>query len=217
MFDRKAILYGLALALAIALFFWVVVPALATEECVEVPAPSPITFSKKILGINVTHKWFEVSEGTWKLYKDIDPRGGHEYWVYAGQTVTEVDCPEPEEPTPTPTDSPKGDDKGDYHGSDPLTLKVCEDTKPGNVASVNAVRVDNDSVRVEWSLPINADKVHIVYREIDRPYEHALLGTLNDGNEEIHLLKDNVQYFFSVVGVNGCAVGMWSKEVTATP
>lgn len=42
-------------------------------------------FSQRILGIDISFRWQIVKNEngviTWKLYKDIDPRGGHEIWT----------------------------------------------------------------------------------------------------------------------------------------
>lgn len=81
-------------------------------RCIDVLAPSPEVFERTVSrsGVKVTYRWFETSEGEWQLMMDMDPRGGHEYWVTEypriwfymrpvrlPQTVTEMTCPTPVE------------------------------------------------------------------------------------------------------------------------
>lgn len=96
---------------------------------------------------------------------------------------------------------------------------VCVNHGVGEVANINVVQgVPDDTVLVQWSLPTGADKVHIIYGETSLGgWQHALLNTANDGNEEIHLLKKGVRYTFAVAGVSGCQVGKWSRSFTSLP
>lgn len=118
-------------------------------QCVEVSAPSPVRFEERIGWISqlmATFEWQESPAGTWTLYMDIDPRGGHEIWVSSypakwgfrkpvslPQTVIEVTCPpeEPElpvgpEPTPTPTPTPTPNpEDGKRTGLGIDKLEVC--------------------------------------------------------------------------------------------
>lgn len=133
-------------------------------------------------------------------------------------------CPEegyqPYGPCEEPKEEPKGGPSDErFAGSSTEAPGVCSDTKPGDVANINVVTgTPNDSkLEVQWSLPLGADKVHILYGEYGKPYEHALLNTPNDGNEVIDHLKNGVNYNFKVAGVNGCAVGNYSKEFDPMP
>jgi hypothetical protein len=96
---------------------------------------------------------------------------------------------------------------------------VCSINDIGDVANINVLTgTPNDGmVEVQWSLPQNADKVHIMYGEYGKPYEHALLNTDNDGHEVIGGLKNGVNYNFKVAGVRGCGVGNYSKEFDPMP
>jgi hypothetical protein len=97
---------------------------------------------------------------------------------------------------------------------------VCSITNIGDVANIVALTgTPNDGkIEVQWSLPENADKVHIVYREYSESgWTHALLNTPNDGNEVIGELKNGVNYAFAVAGVRDCGVGKFSQEYDPMP
>lgn len=187
---------------------------------------------------------------TYQLQVDVNPTPG-ETWVNVnGQTrtldipscepeVVVYDCPEGEhgvpadndagyvcvedEETPAPTTNNGGGNPPTFAGSS-TDAPVCGDSKPGDVANVNVVQgtANDGTVLVQWSLPTNADKAHILYWEVghsnqEHGFAHALLGTPNDGNEEIHLLKNHVNYAFAVAGVNGCRVGDFSVSHNQQP
>ena len=200
------------------------------EECVEVVSPDPVEFSENVAKygtVNANYKWFEDPEGTWTLKIDVDPRGGHEDWrseypehweilfnkpVELPQTIVENHC----EPTVTPEPTVAPDTGGPlptFAGSSTEAPGVCVDDSIGVTANAVALQgTPDDTVTINYALVPNASNVHIVYREEDRGWEHALLNAPNNGNVDIHNLKEGVKYFFSIIGVNGCATGPWSPE-----
>lgn len=91
------------------------------QECVEVNAPDPIEYKKGV----IQYKWFESPEGTWTEKFDLDPRGGHEFWVKTGKKIVEVDCPEPEVPEDKPTPPSPYSDGRSSSPSGPPAHKVC--------------------------------------------------------------------------------------------
>jgi len=133
-----------------------------------------------------------------------------------------------EEPTPTPTEEPTPtpiEDKGGWspepEGNRSTTNApgVCSINDIGDVANINVLTgTPNDGkLTVQWSLPQNADKVHILYRQYDEDFKYALRNTPNDGEEEIGGLKNGVNYAFKVAGVRACGVGNYSKEFDPLP
>lgn len=138
-------------------------------------------------------------------------------WVLAED---EEYCEEPEEeiPVPVPTPGLPGNPPT-FAGSSTNAPGVCPINNIGRVANINVeVGVPNDGkLLVQWSLPENADRVHILYRQYDEDWKYALLNTPNDGNEEIGGLKNGVNYAFKVAGVRECGVGEYSKEYDPKP
>lgn len=102
-------------------------------------------------------------------------------------------------PTSTPVTQP---------GNGPV---VCTDREPGKVANIFVTTTGNTrELEVQWSLPADADKVHIEYG-LEKSAQHSLLNTPNDGNEVIKGLTSGQHYWFRVAGVNGCSVGSHSE------
>lgn len=113
-------------------------------------------------------------------------------------------------PTPTEVPTPTEEPKQERVNTGNPQAPVCSDAKPGNVANIYVKTTGNPGeLEVQWALPTGADKVHIEYG-LQRHAEHALLNTPNDGNEVIRGLTSGQHYWFSVAGVNGCAVGDFS-------
>src|SRR5574343_1399940 len=133
-----------------------------------------------------------------------------------GDQPTGPCLPVDETPSPTPEQPQSGGWSPEPEGNKSTTDApgVCSINDIGDVTNINVLTgTPNDgTVEVQWSLPQNADQVHILYGEYGKPYEHALLNTPNDGHEEIHGLKNGVNYNFKVAGVRGCGVGNYSKE-----
>ena len=131
-----------------------------------------------------------------------------------GVQAEDEDCPKEEDPTPTPTETPKdGGWSPEPEGNRSTTNApgVCSISDIGNVANINVVTTGNaGELEVQWSLPANADKVHIIYG-LEQKAEHALLNTDNDGNEVIRNLVSGKHYWFAVAGVRGCGVGSYSN------
>jgi len=137
-------------------------------------------------------------------------------WVLSkGEEYCEEEEPVP---TPVPTPTPPGNPPT-FQGSTTDAPGVCPINNIGDVANIYVeVGIPNDGkLTVQWSLPENANQVHILYRQYDEDWKYALLNTLNDGNEEIGGLKNGVNYAFKVAGVRGCGVGNYSKEFDPKP
>lgn len=214
------------------------VPAPYTEPneiaCVEGSAhiDNDQKFSRKekivIVLVDISYRWHisSVNEDTvtFQLQKDVNPTN-NETWVNVqGVTRTQdiPDCsPTEEEPTPTPTVDQGSGWSPTPEGNNSTTGApgVCQSKPIGGVASINVLQGDpNDgTVTVQWSLPLNADHVHVIYGEQGSGWQHALLNAQNTGSADIHLLKNGVKYTFAVAGVNGCAVGKWSAGFTQLP
>lgn len=111
-----------------------------------------------------------------------------------------------EEPTPgLPGNSPT------FAGSSTNAPGVCPISNIGDVANIYVKQTGNkEELEVQWSLPENADQVHIEYG-LQQSAEHALLNTPNDGNEVIRNLKSGEHYWFRVAGVRECGVGNYSN------
>jgi hypothetical protein len=172
------------------------------------------------------------NHGPKPCFKDCEPKGdgcdGPVIYGFSKNHNQNNDC---EEPTPTPTETPEvtptpeqpqtGGWSPEPEGNKSTTNApgVCSINDIGDVANINVLTgTPNDGmVEVQWSLPQNADKVHIMYGEYGKPYEHALLNTDNDGHEVIGGLKNGVNYNFKVAGVRGCGVGNYSKEFDPMP
>lgn len=135
-----------------------------------------------------------------------------------GVQAEDVDCPEEEEPTPTPTDEPRvtptPGEPGNpptFAGSSTNPPGVCPINDIGNVANINVKTTGNKGeLLVQWSIPQNADKVHIIYG-LEQHAQHSLLNTPNDGNEVIRNLVSGKHYWFAVAGVRDCGVGSYSR------
>lgn len=186
----------------------------------------------------------DATSVTYKLQVDLNPTN-NETWVdVAGETRTVQipECPQPnpcdevEEPYLTKSsvideisepceEEPETPQPGGWspepEGNKSTTNApgVCSINDIGDVANiyVDSGTPNDNKVEVQWSLPQNADQVHIMYGEYGKPYEHALLNTANDGNEVIGGLKNGVNYNFKVAGVRGCGVGNYSKEFDPMP
>lgn len=131
----------------------------------------------------------------------------------------ECEYEEPEEPE-TPIETGNGGTPPTFQGSTTEAPGTCSDKVPGSVANINVLTgTPNDGkVEVQWSLPEGASQVHIRYGKYsDEGYPHALLNTPNDGNEVIGELTNGTNYKFQVAGVNGCAVGNYSKMFDPKP
>jgi hypothetical protein len=139
--------------------------------------------------------------------------------VTATPTPTTQVTPTPtEQVTPTPTvEQPQADTTnhnsarqgGDGSAGSPPG--PCTDSIPSTVASINVKSTGiKGELEVQWALPLGADKVHIQYG-LEKIAQYALLNTPNDGNEIIRGLTSGNHYWFSVAGVNGCAVGNYSN------
>lgn len=114
-----------------------------------------------------------------------------------------------EEPTPTPTETPKNNPTVSSGGSS--APGVCSISDIGNVANIYVVTTgEKGELEVQWSLPSNANQVHIEYG-LEQYAQHSLLNTANDGNEVIRGLKSGEHYWFRVAGVRDCGVGAYSS------
>lgn len=133
-------------------------------------------------------------------------------------TPTEEPTPTPsEEPTPTPSrEEPKGPETivRDHHDYD----ASCPDTKPGQVANINVVTgtPNDNTLTVQWALPLGAEKVVIWYGTKNGQPEHSVTVD-NVGSFDIGGLTNGTHYWFAVSGKHGCAVGEASTWVDPLP
>lgn len=117
---------------------------------------------------------------------------------------------EPEQPEQPREPGQKGTPPT-FQGSTTEAPGVCGINDIGNVANIYVKTTGNaGELEVQWSLPENADKVHIIYG-LEQKAEHALLNTPNDGNEVIRDLTSGRHYWFAVAGVRDCGVGNYSN------
>lgn len=123
-------------------------------------------------------------------------------------TPTVEPTKEPEQPVIIPTSQPepcRENCNPQVQGS--TTGSECTIKDIGDVANINVKGTGKKGeLEVQWSLPANADKVHIEFG-LGKKAEHALLNTPNDGNEIIRDLKSGQHYWFRVMGVRECGVG----------
>lgn len=142
--------------------------------------------------------------------------------------LEEEECDCPTKPTPTPTQEPEPTPTPttppvttETTVSEPSTASapMCNDVPPKEVANVYVWGGEpNDGcVEVRWIPAEGGSQAHIRYSEELGNWRYALLNTLNDGNEPICSLNNGVHYWFQVAGVNGCAVGEWSKAFDPLP
>lgn len=188
------------------------------------PDPSPIACVNDAPAIvdnekfNISflvYRWHITSQDatsvTYRLQLDINPTN-NELWINVSPSQVRVVslpvCPHTGTP-PTfgenvPLPGPPG---------------VCVNNSIGRVAHAVVLQgtPNDNSVTINWALPINANEVHIIYREEGRGWEHALRNAPNDGHTSIGALKNGIQYHFAIAGVNGCAVGPWSAEYAGRP
>lgn len=128
-------------------------------------------------------------------------------------TVDDGSCTYPEPQPGIPGPEPEG------NRSTTNVPGTCDSGNIGQVAwaVVNQGTPNDGTVTVNWTLPTNANQVHIIYREDGRGFEHALRNAPNDGHANINFLKNGVKYFFAIAGVNGCHVGPWSAQYFGKP
>jgi len=142
-----------------------------------------------------------------------DCEGGEEY------SIAQLCQPTPTV-TPTPTASPSATPTPEVTTvTNNASSPECHDTVPGEVANLNVDSgvIGDGKVIVQWSLPTNADKVHIRYSENDGDWRYGALDVPNTGSYEIGGLTNNTHYWFQAAGVNGCAVGPWSRSFDPLP
>lgn len=196
------------------------IPEIDTNECVEVSAPDPINFSKKIGIITFSFQWQENPEGTWKLYKDIDPRGGHEYWLYTGDKVVENDCPDPVEPTceelqncpvEEPKEEPKGGPSDERFAPSSTLAPVCTNGDTAKaVANPHVIR--NGSEATVNFFITEGDSANVFYGIVGQPHwQHAVADVKPNSDNFVSLTIKNLDpvgdYDFGIMQKTNCGGG----------
>lgn len=210
------------------------------EECVEVTAPDPETFERDVNKYGTTmatYKWFETEDGVWQLKLDVNPIGGKEGWVSSypswwgkgiffwlekpeslPQTVTEVTCPEPEEPTeeePVATPSATVHHSSNHNpGPSMPSAPQCTSSRPSlGIANINVIRTSDTTALVQWSLH-SGDQTHVIFGEQGTGWHHAALNVGISGEAVINSLVAGRIYDWQAIPMNGCAAGDRSPIVT---
>lgn len=123
-------------------------------------------------------------------------------------TPTPIPTPIPT-PTPTPTPTP-----GPTPTPTPTPGHGCPDPKPTSAPTLSGFRTSSTSIMLTWNSVEPLSHYMIRYGKSSGNYEFAALDVGNTNLYEVKDLEANVQYFFQVAGVNGCAPGDWSNEIT---
>lgn len=145
----------------------------------------------------VVDGWFVENGLVWNL-------GDYQYLA----KNVEYDC-SPEEPTPTPTPTDDGDDNGD--GGD---TPICPESSPTASPELQAFYTSDTSVMLTWNSVGPVTHYMIRYGTSSGNYQY---GSTNIGNVISYEVKDldaNQTYFFQLAGVNECAAGHWSNEIS---
>jgi len=105
------------------------------------------------------------------------------------------------EVTPIPENTPVRESKPEGCTHD-CGVPACTDTVPKEVANPHIYR-NGECALVKW-YPTEGDKVNIYWKDnSSNEWQHSLIGSPNDGYEEICALSGDVT--FGVQSVNGCA------------
>lgn len=139
---------------------------------------------------------------------------------FEGKCEAPEPTPEPtEEPEPTIIPEPTTEPVITPEPVEGVSTPTCSDLMPIKVSDIwveNPVANDG-KLTIRWGTNPSYGEVHIRYSEIDGEWRYALLGTDNDGTEEIGALQNGVHYWFQVAYVNGCAVGEYSHSFDPLP
>ena len=156
--------------------------------------------------------------------KDIDING-------TTVTISDVESPTPtptdtptDTPTATPTDTPTATPT-DTPTATPTSSNTISDAGPPNCNSTPpsapwlyaAIPQNDSSTLLYYTKPEGIDSFALRYGTSPGSYNFgsSYVGTNDSNTALVEYLSPGIQYYFQILAKNGCAVSVWSNEISA--
>lgn len=189
-----------------------------TSPTVDLTDWNPVA-SSDIFKIDVTNNYlFAVGTYTMSSLREGEVNPNVNFYAFSSiggsssePIVTPTSAPTPTTPSTLTTSG---------SSNETVSPSVCLDSKPNGIPWITkAVAKSESSIRIDFSKagdPVTHYAIEYGTKSGEYIYGSTYIGDKNTKSYLVEYLKPGTTYYFRIRAGNGCAVGDWSNEVSAT-